>query len=345
MMAHGDAGSGIAGSVAIGGKGPLMSTRASIRSSIGPLGIVLSLLGCTLVSTATPSPSPAHVGGTLRVVLPGDQEPWGRFTTPRGDDFPDGDPATLDPHLDAYSPYDTWELYRCCLTRTLLSNNGRSTADGGARIHPDVAEALPEISADGLTWTFKLKQGLRYAPPMQDVEIRAQDFVRSFHRVMAPRFAEQSYARAIYSDIVGAEAYLNGEATSISGLESSDEHTLVIRLVKPAGDFGPRIALPIVPPVPPSPTNPTAPFGVAEGHDDGYGRFLVASGPYMVEGSADLDFSVPPEQRTPVAGLVPGQRIALVENPSWDPAFDELRLARPTRIELEIVPTLAEASQ
>jgi peptide/nickel transport system substrate-binding protein len=297
------------------------------------------LLGCTSAPTATPTPPPTHTGGTLRVVLPGDQQPWGRFIVP------EGDPATLDPHLDAYSPYDTWELMRCCLTRALLSNNGRATADGGARIHPDIAEAMPDVSADGLTWTFNLKHGLRYAPPMQDVEITAKDFVRSFHRLMAPRFAEQSFARTIYFDIVGAEAYLAGDAASISGLESPDENTLVIRLTKPAGDLAPRLAMPLVVPIPPSPTNPQAPFGAAEGHDEGYGRFLVASGPYMVEGAADLDFSVSAEERTPAAGLVPGQRLVLVPNPSWDRASDELRMAGPERIELEVIPTLDEAVQ
>jgi peptide/nickel transport system substrate-binding protein len=294
--------------------------------------------GCAGITERSPNPTPLQPnGGTLRIVLPGDQEPWGRFVSP------DGDPLTLDPHLDLYSPYDTWELLRCCLTRQLLSNNGRSTADGGARIHPDVAASLPTISEDGLTWTFTLRQDLTYAPPMEDVPITAPDFIRSFHRLLAPRFAADSLAAGLYLDIVGAQAYLDGEAASIAGLESPNDHTLVIRLARPAGDFGPRIALPIVPPIPPSPTDPLAPFGAAEGHDDGYGRFLVASGPYMVEGAAELDFSLPPDQRQPLAGLELSRGITLVRNPSWDPAFDTLRAARPDRILIEIVPTLEGA--
>ena len=46
-------------------------------------------------------------------------------------------------------------------------------------LRPDVASALPEISSDGLAWTFHLLHGLHYAPPLRDVEITAPDFVRS----------------------------------------------------------------------------------------------------------------------------------------------------------------------
>jgi peptide/nickel transport system substrate-binding protein len=294
--------------------------------------------GCGAPSERSPNPTATQpAGGTLRIVLPGDQEPWGRFVQAAGD------PLTLDPHLDAFSPYDTWELMRCCLTRTLLSTNGRSAAAGGARVHPDLAASLPSISEDGLTWTFTLKPDLRYAPPMQEVAITAADFIRSFHRLLAPRLAADSYASTLYLDIVGAQAYADGDAASISGLESPDDRTLVIRLTKPAGDFGPRIALPVVVPIPASPIDPSAPFGVAEGHDDGYGRFLVASGPYMVEGSSELDFAVAPDLRQPLAGLELGRRITLVRNPSWDAASDELRPARPDRIVMEIQPTLDDA--
>ena len=315
--------------------------RQSTNLAARALVTVTLFLGCIVAptSTETPTSTPAP-GGTLRAVLPAD--PLGRFTNP------EGDPATLDPHNDAFSPYSTWELLRCCLTRTLLSNNGRSTANGGARIHPDLAADLPEISADGLTWTIQLKEGLRYAPPLQDVEITAPDFVRSFHRLLDPRFGDSPFSPAsFYADIVGAQAYRDGDAASISGLETPDKYTLVIRLTEPAADFGPRLALPIVVPVPPWPLLPdaSAPFGAAEGHDDGYGRFLVASGPYMVEGALHLDFSVPPEQRPPLSGLMLGQKVSLVRNPSWDRASDELRPARPDRIELEVVPTFEDAVQ
>ena len=67
-----------------------------------------------------------------------------------------------------------------------MAYNGRSTRDGGAILRPDLAADYPSISSDGLTWTFKIKQGLHYAPPMADKSIVAGDFVRSMERALRP---------------------------------------------------------------------------------------------------------------------------------------------------------------
>ncbi len=67
----------------------------------------------------------------------------------------------------------SFELFRCCLLRTLMSYNGQPTSEGGAELRPDLADGLPEVSPDGLTWTFRLKPGIRYAPPFADREIVA----------------------------------------------------------------------------------------------------------------------------------------------------------------------------
>ena len=119
-------------------------------------------------------------GGTVRVVMaPGDPA------------LRDPSPDVLDPQVDG-SLWLSTELWRCCLVRTLLSHNGRSAGDGGARLRPDLAEALPEVSADGLTWTFHLRPGLHYGPPLGSVEITAGDFVRGFHRLLAPSMGAMS---------------------------------------------------------------------------------------------------------------------------------------------------------
>src|SRR5262245_60319561 len=70
---------------------------------------------------------------------------------------------TLDPQV-AYDA-TSWELFRCCLLRTLMSFKGQPTSRGGAELRPDLAREMPEVSADGLTWTFRIKSGIRYAPP------------------------------------------------------------------------------------------------------------------------------------------------------------------------------------
>jgi ABC-type transport system substrate-binding protein len=120
-------------------------------------------------------------GGTLRVGLTG----WGghekRNSVPgsHGRFF-----YAFDPQEIRYPP--AFELFRCCLLRTLLSYNGRPTGHGGTELRPDLATSLPTVSADGLTWTFQLRRGLHYAPPLQKTEIVVQDVIRAVEREFSP---------------------------------------------------------------------------------------------------------------------------------------------------------------
>jgi peptide/nickel transport system substrate-binding protein len=232
-------------------------------------------------------------------------------------------PFPLDPQRFSFVPA---ELHRCCLLRTLLSYTGRPTGTGGAVLRPDLAAALPRVSADGLTWTFRLKRGIRYAPPFDDREIVAGDVIRAIERAVQ---IEADYS-GYYHVIEGAQAYGAGRADSISGVEAPDATTLVVHLLRPTGDLGGRMALSAAAPVPP---------GAAEGHED-YGPFLVASGPYMIEGSEELDFSLPPRRQKPVAGYRPRRSLTLVRNPSWDPSTDALRPAYVDRIEITVAADL-----
>jgi peptide/nickel transport system substrate-binding protein len=114
--------------------------------------------------------------------------------------------------------------------------------------------------------------------------------------------------------------------------------TLVVRLEQVTGDLAYRFSLPSTAPIPP---------GASDGHDEDYERFLVASGPYMVEGADGIDPSVPPDEQVAASGYVPPVivdqstvetpgSLVLVRNPAWDPATDRLRPAYPDRIELTL---------
>jgi len=238
--------------------------------------------------------------------------------------------AAFDPQKEYYSV--TWEYYRCCLARTLLSYKGVPTDQGGTELFPDLAASQPEVSADGLTWTFSIKPGINYGDPFTDVPITAQDFIRAMEREANPKANIGGYS-FYYSVIQGFDDFANGKADTISGLTAVDANTLQIQLTAPTSDLGYRLAMPAAAPIPP---NGDARLGAAEGHDKNYGRFLVSSGPYEFEGSDALDFSLPPADQTEVSGYVPGRSIVLVRNPSWDPATDDLRKAYPDRIEVEI---------
>jgi peptide/nickel transport system substrate-binding protein len=284
------------------------------------LAAALALVVSSCIETPEAPRTTVPRGGTLRVSL----------VTPFL-------PVTMDPQTEYQG--ETWELLRCCLVRTLLSYPGRPTGRGGAELRPDLAGTLPDVSPDGLTWTFRLKRGLRHAPPFTDNEIIAQDLVRALERVA--RVGQDTYA-FYYTVIEGFSEVMEGEADSITGLETPDDHTLVIHLTEPTGDLGHRLALPAVSPIPPDPTG--ALLGAADGLE-AYGRYLVASGPYMIEGSEDLDFSVAPGERQPVSGFKPDESITLVRNPSWRRRSDRLRPAYVDRIEIGYVETPEEAAK
>jgi peptide/nickel transport system substrate-binding protein len=252
----------------------------------------------------------------------------------------------FDPQEINYPP--AFELFRCCLLRTLLSYNGRPTSQGGAVLRPDLAATLPTVSPDGRAWTFHLKQGLHYAPPLQKAEIVAQDVIRALEREFSP--SPRAYRRLypnpvlghyanLYDGVIeGIDAFRSGKSANISGLEAPDRYTLVVHLVRPSGDLGYGFSMPATAPIPPNPSNPAARLGVAQGHGNGYGRFLVSSGPYMFAGADKLDFSLPADKQKPVSGYLPGRRFAFVRNPSWDPRTDPLRKAYVGRIEFRLLP-------
>jgi peptide/nickel transport system substrate-binding protein len=263
--------------------------------------------------------APAPRGGTLRVAVPDDivAFQW-----------------DIDPQR-AYT-FPASGLGRCCLFRTLFSYNGRPTEEGGTELHPDLADGPAEVTPDGLTWTFRLRPGIRFAPPFEDITITSLDLVRALERTA--RVNSPGTYGFYYEVIRGFDDYATGEADSIVGLETPDERTLVVRLDDVTGDLAYRFSLPATSPIP---------DGAADGHDRDYLRFLVASGPYMIEGSEALDPSVPPGEREPLSGYVPPTldrdgavvtpgSLVLVRNPSWDPTSDRLRPAYVDRIEIAI---------
>jgi peptide/nickel transport system substrate-binding protein len=245
-------------------------------------------------------------GGTLRVGLVG----AGAFGT-----IPTIDPARIE-----FDPVIS-ELHRCCLLRTLVNYRGATTEDGGAVLRPDLAVALPKVSQDGLTYTFRLKPDLRYAPPYDDVAIKAQDIVRAIEYALRPRpvfFASFMFV------IEGAQEFQRGEADTISGLETPDDQTLIVHLAERVADLPERFSYAITAPIPP---------GANVGHAR-IGRVPVSSGPYMVAGAEGFDFSRPPSEERLPRGYVFNRRVTLVRNPAW--GNDPLRGAYVDRIVITV---------
>lgn len=271
------------------------------------VAVIVGLLVAACGPTESPSASEEVLGGgTLRVAL-----------VQSGTE-----PVPGAPYYDPAESFLFSPLWRCCLLRTLLSYSGRSTEDGGAELRADLATDLPDVSADGLTWTFHLQPGIHYAPPLADRVIEARDIVTAFEHAF--RFGDP-----LPVPIVGIAAFAEGSVDTIAGLEASDDTTLVVHLDEPMGDFGFYMA-----------TSQTAPIpeeAIAGREDGAYAGYLVASGPYMYEGAAAIDVTDPTAD--PIWVARGGQSLALVRNPSWDRSTDSVRGAYVDRIEVTLAPT------
>lgn len=91
-----------------------------------------------------------------------------------------------------------------------------------------------DISEDGLTYTFHLRDDLRWS---DGSALTADDFVYSYLRVLDPALGAQ-YTEMITDYIVGAEEYYAGDVGPDSvGISAPDESTLVLTLKQPTAFF------------------------------------------------------------------------------------------------------------
>jgi oligopeptide transport system substrate-binding protein len=129
------------------------------------------------------------------------------------------DPISLDPH----KVQGTWEH------RILLDNLiGLTQEDADGEAVPGMAERW-ETSADGLTWTFYLRDALW----SDGVPFTADDFVFSFRRILLPQTASE-YASLLYF-IKGAQPLNEGKAAPETlGVRAVTPRILEIRLEHPA---------------------------------------------------------------------------------------------------------------
>jgi peptide/nickel transport system substrate-binding protein len=183
---------------------------------------------------------------------------------------------------------------------------------------PDIASGPPQPSADRRTYTFTLRAGVRYAPPVNR-EVTAQDFITAIQRhydKTSPSYGQQ------YADLIaGASRFGAGKASGISGLTAPDARTLTITLNQPAGDFLSILTLSYFAPVP-------AEYAASYAVGDNYSGHVVGSGPY-----------------TPTTDI-PGKTVILDRNPNWDPATDPLRKAWVDRIHIKLgvsIPSIQQA--
>jgi DNA-binding SARP family transcriptional activator/ABC-type oligopeptide transport system substrate-binding subunit/DNA-binding beta-propeller fold protein YncE len=172
-----------------------------------------------------------------------------------------------DPVTDPAVSFD-WNLqYATC---AMLLNYPDRPGAAGARLQPEIATSMPRISAGGRTYTFRIRPGYRFSPPLGE-PVTARTFKTTIERALSPRLGEDAPAFHYAGDIVGARAYRAGRARHLAGVTAHGDR-LVIRLSRPAGDFPARIAMPLFCAVPTS--TPVEPSGLKTP--------IPSAGPYYV---------------------------------------------------------------
>jgi len=230
----------------------------------------LTLAACGSTDTEPSQDAPAKRGGTLTV-------PWS------------GDVDSIDPGITYYSGG--------YMVANVTQRTPMAFQPGVADARPDLATTEPAVSEDGRTVTVKLREGVRFSPPVKR-EVTAADVKYAIERGFF-KTVNNPYAPAYFGDLVGASPGAE-PGTRIAGIETPDEHTVVFRLSRPTGGtLAAALVLPLAAPVPREYALPLDREQVS-----GYGAEQVATGPYMV------------------ARYEPGTTIELVRNPSWDASTD-----------------------
>jgi peptide/nickel transport system substrate-binding protein len=204
-------------------------------------------------------------------------------------------------------------LYDNLMLRTLVGYTHEAGAKGNVLV-PDLATDMGEISEDGLTYTFTLKDGVMFGPPVSR-PITSKDVAYSFERIGTEALVAQ-YG-FYYTVIKGMAEFTAGDAKTISGIETPDDKTIVFTLTQPTGDFLYRVAMPAAAPIPPE-------VGKCFKKAGEYGRNVVSSAGYMFEGSDKVD-ATSCKTIKPASGFDPTRSITLVRNPDYDQATDDTR--------------------
>ena len=238
------------------------------------------------------------------VVKPGFTTKGGNINVLMSSDF-----QTLDPGNSNYvQTANVGQLYYRTLTMA------KETAGQPPTIVPDLATDTGKVSADGLTWTFTLRDGVKFEDGRP---ITSADVKYGIERT----FAQDVYTQAPQElnsalDAGGYKGPYKDPAAVLQAVETPDQRTVVFHLKRPFAEF-PALA---------SRSN-TAPVPQDKDTKLDYTNHPVSSGPYMVE------------------SYNRGKSLKLVRNPHWDAATDPNRTALPDTFSFSLSTSQATISQ
>jgi peptide/nickel transport system substrate-binding protein len=226
---------------------------------------------------------------------------------------------------------EAWAVLDNLLVRPLIGYKHLAGAAGNELIG-DLATSVPKPTNGGLTYTYHLRSGIKFGPPVNRV-ITSKDVAYALNRLADANDGGQ-YA-FYYSVIKGwdeaaAQSAKSKSLVPVSGITTPNDTTLVIQLTKATGDFNYRMGMPATAPIPPE-------IGKCfEGKPGDYGRDVVSSGPYMIQGSAAAGTTC--SSLKPMAGYAGanGAKLILVRNPNYVQSTDQYRKNYPNEFSFTI---------
>ena len=188
------------------------------------------------------------------------------------------DPETIDPALNSAVDGGNMLLhsFECLLT---VGEDGQLT-EGQAESW--------DTSEDGLTWTFHLRDGLKWS---DGSDLTANDFVYSWKRVCDPEVAAP-YAETVLGMVKGYKEATEGDLDALQ-VKAEDDQTLVVTLSNPCTYFGSLAAFATLSPVQEA---------TIEANGDGW---ATSAETYISNGSFY------------VSEWVPGSHILMSKNPNY----------------------------
>ncbi len=251
-----------------------------------------------------------HKGGTLKLTA-------------------SGAAGTIDPQINYELKF--WQLYQCCTYDGLVTFKKVVGPDSNTVV-PDLAEAMPAITDDGKTYTFKLRRGIKFS---NGQTLTGKDVVASFERLFK---VSNPNAGSWFNGIVGADACLKTPATCSlkDGVVADDvASTVTIHLTAPSAEFMYQLATPFGSILPAD----TQAKDLGTSPAPGTGAYMFASydpnkalilkrNPYFKEFSADAMPAGYPDEIDYSFGLQDEAEVSAVLNGQYDWMFDEKPLDR-----------------
>src|SRR5215218_4905585 len=172
---------------------------------------------------------------TENIKNPGEGKKGGKLTVLSGGD------------VDYMDPQKTYYSYAIGIMNTIHRGLYAYAPDKLQPI-PDLAAGMPDISEDGKTVTVKIKEGVKYTPPVSR-DVTSKDVKYAIERAFTVN-VNNGYAGVYFADLVGAPKP-GGDYKEIPGIETPDDQTIVFKLKKGTGAaLAGALAMPISIPVP-----------------------------------------------------------------------------------------------